>query len=128
MLRLHRGGRAPRRVLAAGPREHRARFLWWLVLILLLVPGVRSVAAREPSPALSLMPDARSSPPSTAWQLVDADLGTPICDQFRLYLADERPVGCPQAALAAASPSESSGDPTPTAQAALGTKGPSRFW
>jgi hypothetical protein len=100
------------------------------MVILLLLTGARSVAAEEPSPVLSLMPDVGVSAGSTpkAWHLAETALVNPVCDPFRLYLADERPVGCPQATLAAASPSESSGDPTRTAQPEFVKQGPSTFW
>ena len=99
------------------------------MLILLLVPGVRSVAADETSPVLSLAPDAPVVPPPTPWQLVDADLGPPVvCDQFRLYLAGEWPAGCRGPALAAATASESSGDSSPRTQVEDKKETPSRFW
>jgi predicted lipoprotein DUF2279 len=100
------------------------------VVILLLVTGARSVTAEEPSPVPSLVPDVGLSADSTpkAWHLAETALVNPVCDPFRLYLADERPAGCPSATLAAASPSESSGDPTPAAQRQFEKQEPSAFW
>ena len=100
------------------------------MLILLLVPGVPSVVAGEPSPLLSFGPDVRLSPRSspTAWQLADTALANPFCDQFQLYLADERPAGCRDVTLAAAAPSESPGDSSTTTRAGYEKKTPSKFW
>jgi hypothetical protein len=100
------------------------------VLILLLVPGVPSVAAGEPSALLSFGPDVRLSPRSApaAWHLADTALASPFCDQFHLYLADERPAGCRDVALAAAAPSQSSADSSTATGAAYEETTPSKFW
>jgi hypothetical protein len=129
MEHLRLRGHEPRRALDARKREHRLGALRWLVLLLLLVLGVHSVAAEEePAPVQSFMPDARVSPPLIPWQLAGVDLATPVCDPFRLYLADERPAECGQAALASAASSESSADQRPTAQPQFEKQAPSKLW
>ena len=98
---------------------------------MLLVSCVRSVAAGEPSPGLSLMPDDRLLPPPAVapWRSGNDGLASPICDPFRLYLVDERPAGCGRASLAAADGSEPSGDQGQVSASAVESPPPNKlFW
>jgi len=76
--------------------------LSYLLALIMIVAGAAGAAAEETSSSLSFLPNTRlSSPfPASFWP-ADSESPPPLCDEFRLYLAGERPDRCGRPVLAA---------------------------